>query len=229
MFILLLLFFVGGCGKKEDAMRNADSKEAAIILKIANGKVEVKVGSDFKDAVKGQTLVAGNIIKVGDEGLAVIEYPGKYEVFVDKNSQVSIKSIKPSAKKGFFGTVFHLFKGMIFSKVTIDTKQGDAYQVETDHVVAGVHGTEFLVEVNSENTETFVYVQEGIVKTRGRGKKGDDKEELIGKFQMTKVKQNSFPLPSSNYNPITPPFVTFWKKVENKDIKSKGKIHYKKK
>ncbi|MCK5682913.1 FecR domain-containing protein [bacterium] len=229
LFFILLVTFSCGCCNKNVASNEVVSKEPSIILKIANGIVEVKVDGNFKAAVKGQNLAAGNVVKVGNDGLAVIQYPGKYEVFVDKNSEVSIKSIKPSKKKGFFGTVFHLFKGMIYSKVTIDTKQGDSYQVETDHVVAGVHGTEFLVTADPDNKESAVYVEEGTVKTRGilsRDDDIDDKAEMIDKYEMTTIKQDSVPLPPSSYNPAKPPFSTFWKKVEDVDITNNGSQNY---
>lgn len=91
----------------------------------------------------------------------------KFYVDIDEKSEVKIKQnliwkdTESNKKKGFFGPIFYLFKGLIYSEVSLDPNYYDQFEVESDIVAIGVHGTSFSVKYDELSKTQSVSVVEG--------------------------------------------------------------------
>ncbi len=117
----------------------------------ARGKVYIVRDGSVSEARKGTSLKVGDVVRVGDRSFAAIKY---YDGSYVKLASGTLLKIKEPAG-------LYLSKGRIFSR--IKKKLGKkGFYVATQTIVAGVRGTKFEVNVDSEG-EVKVSVYDGRV------------------------------------------------------------------
>jgi beta-lactam-binding protein with PASTA domain len=115
------------------------------------GEVEVVRADAAAAAEAGFELQAGDVIRTGPRGQAVLSLEGgRVEVIVFENTEVHLSSIFVK-----FGTVV----------TRVLKKVKDKFEVESDYAVAGAESTEFLITVGPEG-EYRCAVIEGRVQVR---------------------------------------------------------------
>lgn len=145
--ILVSVFTLAGCATTgvtlDRVMRQEPSGYVVVGTDQAAGLVTVFRAGQPLSARLPLTLQAGDEIETGAGGAALIQQPNGGIVVVDGNSRVRIGSLEV-----LFGRVFAAVRGL--------------FSVESENVVAGVEGTEFLFEAGPDN-EVHVVVLEGRV------------------------------------------------------------------
>lgn len=93
-------------------------------------------------------LQPGDVIQTGPDAVAQIRYPEGHQIFLDVNTRVRLGSFFID-----FGRIFARARGF--------------FEAESDNVVAGVEGTEFVFEVSRDRADS-VTVLDGAVLCRSR-------------------------------------------------------------
>lgn len=151
----------------------------------------------------GNPLLAGKIIPlegrlVAKEGRAIVALPGAGTVRVFPHSELRFGA----PPQGFR---LRLWAGKVWAKVT-ELGEGRQFEVVTDNASAGVRGTEYVVEV--ENDETDVRVMAGEVEVRGQG--GGPRR--VRARQRVKVRADEAPSEPTRYNSLED--TRLWKSLE---------------
>jgi hypothetical protein len=94
------------------------------------------------------TLQQGDEVETGADGAAVIQFPDGSVAAIDARTRVRIGSLEV-----LFGRVFASVRGL--------------FSIESENVVAGVEGTEFMFEVGADRGVRVV-VLDGVVVTRSK-------------------------------------------------------------
>lgn len=130
-------------------------------ITIIGGEVAVRHGaSDFVAAADGETLNAGDAIRTGADGRAILTYFEGSTVTVEPNTQLAIDraAVAPDG-----GTVVLMTQaaGRTWHVVTKLITGGSKYEVRTPASTASVRGTEFQVDASDD--VTTVTTTEGTV------------------------------------------------------------------
>lgn len=122
------------------------------------GKVEVaRRGGDFSPLKSGQTVIVGDEVRTGQDGIAEFTWADKTRWRVMPNSRLTIKkAIVNSVKKAEISQ-FRLDAGKVFIRIVKSFAPGSSFEVETPTAVAAVRGTVFSVEVAGNQTKVGVY------------------------------------------------------------------------
>jgi len=139
-------------------------------------------------AIAGELWQGDSQLQVGDEVVFDSELKAKKGYAVVRVDAVGLVRISKSTRIHFAKRHrLRLFFGKLWAKVS---KLGSGgFEVETDNAVAGVRGTEFVVERTKRKTR--VAVVEGRVALRGAGAKS--KEVLIAAGQQSDVGKSGAP------------------------------------
>ena len=122
--------------------------------------VAVADGAELLDGDTLETAAGGRLELTLEDG-SVARLDEKSKLVVDSVSKLSEES---------WAVKLTLTLGQIWSKVTRKVGEGAGYEVQTERAVAGVRGTEFLVEAAGEHT---IEVYEGAVEVGVRGEQGE--------------------------------------------------------
>lgn len=143
------------------------SKDQAIILDSFEGSVEVRATGDgtWKQVSAGHVLQAGDRVRAGSDGHAVIRWDGLGESELGANSEVLLKSDAPVQGTDERSVELRLEVGRIWTRLLrlIDVDAG--FVVETPDVIATVRGTSF--DVSTKNGLTEVWVAQSAVEIDG--------------------------------------------------------------
>lgn len=107
-----------------------------VLIASESGEVKAKIG-DF--------VSEGFTIKTGAKSAVDIHFSGSVIRILEK-STVTIRELIKEVEGNKEFTELYVEEGKVFSQVARKLKGGEKYQVTTKTVVAGVRGTEFLVE-----------------------------------------------------------------------------------
>jgi ferric-dicitrate binding protein FerR (iron transport regulator) len=105
-------------------------------LAYADGDVYVRHGGVESDASIGMSLGQGDVVRTGEDSVAVIDLGGEAEIKLRAATTLSLDSLSESV-------AVSLTRGGAFSKVTRRTIRD--YTLKASTAVAGVRGTEFFV------------------------------------------------------------------------------------
>ena len=208
LLLLLTVFFNLSCGSKKTV--NSSENNLFVIANVVKGKVEYQLPAQkgWKIAKVGDKFPESTMIRVSNNGFLVLEYPGKYKTSIAGGTELSIKKLQPAKKKGFFSTVFAVLKGMVYSSVTINTKKGDSYEVETPQAVCGVYGTIFVVGCDEETGKTKLYVEEHVVTVRARNQSLNKAKRIKAGYMV--VIQNGNVGNPQPFNAVQPPYANIF-------------------
>lgn len=120
-----------------------------------------------------------------EKGRAVLDLPGVGTLRLYPGAQVQLTNRR----------TVRLLIGKVWALVTKLTE--DSFEVETENAVAGVRGTQFLVELTGQKTR--VAVTEG--KVAVRSKKVEAPEVVVEAGQQSEVTEASAPTPPEAYAP----------------------------
>ncbi|MEP3464942.1 MAG: FecR family protein, partial [Parasphingorhabdus sp.] len=123
-------------------------------LSETNGQVSVGRQGVTKTAIGGQNLRAGDVIRTGSRGRAVVTRGDQYMV-VAANSHIKLANPETD---GVITQVFNYLGNVLFK---VDKRKAKHFGVETPYMAAVVKGTTFNVTVGAEGST--VQVTEGAV------------------------------------------------------------------
>jgi len=139
---LALVFFVAGCKKEAPTPTQAANNG---IINFVMGEVSIVSDGQTKPANAGDSITQGMIIKTGKKSVADIYFSGSV-IRILENSSVVMKELIRDLQSNKEMSEFYVEKGKLFSKVSRKLTEGEKFKVSTPTAVAGVRGTEFLVE-----------------------------------------------------------------------------------
>ena len=130
-------------------------------LTVIAGDVSVsRGGADFAAATDGETLSAGDTVRTGADGRAVLTYFEGSTVTIEPDTELRVEAAgaMPDGStvvlmRQAFGRTWHVVTKLITG--------GSKYEVRTPASTASVRGTEF--EVDSSSDETTITTTEGTV------------------------------------------------------------------
>lgn len=132
-------------------------------IEYVEGAVWIESDGARRTADFGVSLVPGDLVVTGDDGVAVISVTAGSQIKLRENSVVSIDEARG-------GGSVELRQGGLFARVSRTVaRERSGFQVRTPTVVAGVRGTEFFVAYGrtiEENPDLWLCVNEGSVEVR---------------------------------------------------------------
>lgn len=191
--ILSILLIAGmtmvlSCSK--DKTQNMNTALVTFLL----GDVTFMDGDKWKPAEPGITLLEQHRLKTGDASAADVQI-GDSVVRVKENSELILAALYKSELTGLEKNTLELTVGKVLVKPK-KLMKGENFQVKTPTAVAGVRGTQFVVEA-SEARNTRVSVLEGKVKVSKRIKALEEiesssvKDDAVIRQIEQKVEENS--------------------------------------
>jgi hypothetical protein len=149
-------------------------------VKVIKGSVSI-LNAEGKTALinkEGEIRESDTVVAAAD-GAAVVEFDGGNKMHVHPETEVKVKEFKDEKDAAARKALFQLIKGKIRNQVEQKYNGKTSYfKVETRAAVAGVRGTDFVIEHRlGEQLETRVETLEGRVIFGGRDAK--EKHELV--------------------------------------------------
>lgn len=138
-------------------------------LSVISGTVEVQEEgtSEFRRAEDGEILKAGQRVRTGPDGRAVLTFYEGTTATLEPGTDVVIQALERSGDHGFF-TSLRQSAGITWNRVVKFADPASGYEVETAAGIAAVRGSAFMVSVEEDGT-TGIRVREGTVVARAEG------------------------------------------------------------
>lgn len=145
---------------------------------------------------KNMPLEEGDLLKTGPGAYAEVLIDDGSVIKVEENTEIAFDELNAGYEtKRIESTIFLEF-GRLIANIVRFTFPGSRFEIETPTMVAGVRGTEFIVETaGSEQTDVGVF--EGEVSVAGFDEQGDvadESEILLRKWTQTTVVRGRRPL-----------------------------------
>lgn len=153
---MILVLSAAGC-KKEEAPKTVVNDG---IINFMTGDVTITSGGNTIKANVGDAVTQGVVIKTGAKSVVDIHFNSSVIRILEKSSVVMKELIKDLASNKELSE-FYIENGKLFSKVSRKLVEGEKFSVTSPTAVAGVRGTEFLVE--EENGKSRISCIEGTV------------------------------------------------------------------
>lgn len=115
----------------------------------------------FKPAAVREKLAAGDVVRTGPNGNAVLVFVDGSRFTLKPNSTVIIPAVRAGARR------LKLEKGGIYARM--QRQKGRDTAIETAAAVAGVRGTEFELDVDENDTATLTVVEGAVEFKNERG------------------------------------------------------------
>ncbi len=137
----------------------AFSADISVVLKTAQGKVDTREGETkrWRPAAAGAALAAGWQIKTGPDSEALLLWPKGHAVKIFSLSSMTISSASSDDKSE--KTQLDIGKGRIFSKINKLSSKDSSFTVKTPTAIAGVRGTEFMIEIQEDNSSKITLLE----------------------------------------------------------------------
>jgi len=179
------------------ALTQFRSAASSTVLDVYAGTVEVAHrGGDFADADDGQVLGAGDRVRTGADGEALVMFFDGSTLALDPSTTVSIDELT-AERSGALSIVVLQSAGRTWSSVQKLVHADSRYEVRTPALAATVRGTAFEVSVDDLDTHT-VQTSEGLVRVQAQGRSVD-----VRAGTRSRVRRGSAP-PDAETTP-TPP------------------------
>jgi hypothetical protein len=144
------------------ALLRQDQEAARVVA--TSGPAERAFGhSQYAPLTVGMTLGEGDQVRTGHDGFVTLELADGSHVTVSPDATVVIGKLRETTLTGATDRVIQLHQGEVDSEVTHATKKDDRFQIRSPSVVAGVRGTRFRVNYDSNAQQTAVEVLDGAV------------------------------------------------------------------
>jgi len=141
---------VGGAGEavKMEAATGANEVAPAGKVKVIQGSVSIVHADGKKSVVTSEAAVReGDIVESGKESGAVVHFNGGNKLHVQPDTAVELKEFQDQQSAASRKAMLHLIRGKIRNQVEQKYNgKSSYYRVITKGAVAGVRGTDFLVE-----------------------------------------------------------------------------------
>ena len=140
-------------------------------------------------------LEEGDGIKTGKDGHAEILMDDGSMVKLEKNTEITIRELAADYQTRSISSSLFLWFGRALSNITKFTSKNSRFRISTPTLVAGVRGTEFIVESTDSNM-TEVGVFDGKVAVGSLDKEGKlikESEVFLAKGFQTSVKKGKRP------------------------------------
>lgn len=134
---------------------HARAASGIVSVRSVTGSVETqaKVDAEWKSAKAGDTLGNGARIRTGKGGEAMLAWPQGHVVKVFQLTSLTIESATSDANRE--DTQLKADSGKVFSRVKALTSKDSTFKIRTPSALAGVRGTEFMVEIVDDKTSKF--------------------------------------------------------------------------
>lgn len=159
--------------KPEVAVADAANDRAAAQVgkvKVIKGSVSITTAEGKKNVIAKEAVIreTDSVVAEADSG-AVVEFEGGNKLHVHPNTEVKVKEFKdpkdPKSRKSLLELVRGKIRNQVEQKYNGKTSK---YEVQTKAAVAGVRGTDFVMEFNEgAELETRVETLEGSVRFSG--------------------------------------------------------------
>ncbi len=148
----------------------AQSPELTATVAGVNGLVEFQDARnrEWQPLDAGTELSAGDRIRSGADGKAVLRFPDDSAAEMAANSQLAIFRLSAARRGEGQITVLHQYVGRTQYDIQPQTSDSSWFEVETSSASVKVIGTVFVVEV-TEYQATLVTVDKGTVEVSGEG------------------------------------------------------------
>lgn len=179
-----------------------ETNEQPAVVKKKVGIVEGLVGQSWRieagelkaPLALGSIVNETETVKTGSSSRLEIRFDDGNLITLSENSEVKLSELVISDDENKRNALLHLLKGKIRSKVIKKYKGANKqFRISTKSAVAGVRGTEFVVELednqSSDERTTRVSTFEGAVELRGEGRA---QKALIGKGETAAFVERGF-------------------------------------
>lgn len=171
LFSILLVMNVAGCKKTEAPKTMVNNG----IINFMTGDVTITTDGNTVKANVGDSITQGMVIKTGAKSVVDIHFSGSVIRVLEKSSVV-MKELVKDLESNKELSEFYVENGKLFSKVSRKLVEGEKFKVTSPTAVAGVRGTEFLVE--EENGKSRISCVEGTVAVK-EAEKADTEYVLV--------------------------------------------------
>ena len=155
LFMLASFAVAGGCKKKQPeqmlAFVNFMSGDVFVVDAQSKSKTAAKVGDQ---------LSQGSIVETGTRSFADIMF-GSNIIKLLENTSFEIKQLTVDVASGAETSEFFVQNGKVVSRIAKKLGKNDSYKIGTPTSIAGVRGTDFLVE--EEDGVSYVACSDGKV------------------------------------------------------------------
>ncbi|MCK6379683.1 MAG: FecR domain-containing protein [Leptospiraceae bacterium] len=155
-------------------------------------------------------------IRTGKDSVADIQLMDGVIIRIKQNSIITLKKIWVDSGRKEMAANIELNKGALFAKVVSKLTKNSSFNVKTPTSVAGVRGTEFLVQDNGDKSDVLVndgtvavnavdddkHIGEEVVVEEGH-KVTTNKDNNIKKSELTEEEKNSLKEDSQSVQSIT--------------------------
>lgn len=156
IFAMILVMNVSGCKKEEAAKTVANNG----IINFMTGDVTATTDGKIIKVNVGDAVTQGMVIKTGSKSVVDIYFNSSVIRILEKSSVV-MKELVKDLQSNKELSEFYVENGKLFSKVSRKLVEGEKFSVTSPTAVAGVRGTEFLVE--EDNGKSKISCIEGTV------------------------------------------------------------------
>lgn len=171
--ILFSILFVVSIGcKKTEAPKTVVNNG---IINFMTGDVTINTNGNTVKANVGDSVTQGMVVKTGAKAVVDIYFSGSVIRILEKSSVV-MKELVKELESSKEISEFYVENGKLFSKVSRKLVEGEKFKVTSPTAVAGVRGTEFLVE--EENGKSKISCVEGTVAVK-EAEKADTEYVLV--------------------------------------------------
>jgi len=140
-------------------------------------------------------LEQGDRIKTGSDAYVEILIDDGSSLRMEENGEITLEQLSADSVTKKIASEVSLWFGRLLSNIAKFTNKGSRFDVQTPTLVAGVRGTEFIVET-TDSKQTDVGVFDGEVAVGGLDKDGrliKESELLVRKGNQTSVLKNKRP------------------------------------
>jgi hypothetical protein len=156
LFSIILIINAAGCKKDESPKTVVNNG----IINFMTGDVTVTSEGNTVKANVGDSVTQGMVVKTGAKAVVDIYFSGSVIRILEKSSVV-MKELVKDLQSNKELSEFYVENGKLFSKVSRKLVEGEKFSVTSQTAVAGVRGTEFLVE--EDNGKSKISCIEGTV------------------------------------------------------------------
>tara|TARA_B100001971_G_scaffold61895_1_gene56895 strand:- start:96326 stop:96970 length:645 start_codon:yes stop_codon:yes gene_type:complete len=163
--------------------------EAKGHFKYLKGNVSIiRNGKTFKVIKKNNQIIEKDLIRVGQDSLAIVKINERVTIKVEANSQLLVENPKSQKNE----TSLLMQTGAVFVDFLNKDKKAKL-NFKTRQAVMGIRGTRFFVSYGRNDKDTWMCVESGVVEVKDRsGKKVSVKKGEGVKLDSKKVSKPQY-------------------------------------
>ncbi len=146
---------------------------------------------NWEKLTKEAKLYDNDMVRIPDEGIVILRWPGGTQTYVHKKTQVLINLYKNKNDKSILSNATVMFGAALFIvKKILPKDDSEEMRVYTPTAVLSIRGTSFLVDVDSIQKFTTVKMLNGIISVKNIVK---NISIILGTPYQTTIPQNEYP------------------------------------